>query len=135
MLVASCIPMVLSALVLGAHFLRSGRLLLVALCLAVPFVLFVRRVWALRLVQLFLLLGTAEWVRTLIEMVRVRQAQGEPFAAAGSQGDGDCDGKLVRGIGRKTGFQLKRLIFQRNRGPRAVFYKPANIKLHITLKP
>ncbi len=73
------IPMLFSVLVLAAHFLRTGPTILALLCLIVPLALFVRRMWALRLVQLFLLLGAAEWLRTLIVLVRDRQAQGEPW--------------------------------------------------------
>lgn len=73
------IPMLLSVLVLAAHFLRTGPMIFVILCLIVPMALFVRRIWALRLVQLFLLLGAAEWVRTLIVLVQDRQVQGEPW--------------------------------------------------------
>ena len=79
MLFACLIPMLFSVLVLAAHFLRTGPMILAMLCLIVPLILFVRRMWALRLVQLFLLLGAAEWVRTLIVLVRDRQAQGEPW--------------------------------------------------------
>ena len=79
MLFTCLIPMLFSVLILAAHFLRTGPIILVMLCLAVPLTLFVRRIWALRFVQLFLLLGAAEWVRTLIVLVRDRQAQGEPW--------------------------------------------------------
>jgi len=73
------IPMLFSVMFLAAHFLRTGPMILALLCLIVPLTLFVRRIWALRLVQIFLLLGAAEWVRTLIVLVRDRQAQGEPW--------------------------------------------------------
>lgn len=79
MLFVCLIPMLFSVLVLAAHFLRTGPMILAMLCLIVPLTLFVRRMWALRLVQLFLLLGAAEWLRTLIVLVRDRQAQGEPW--------------------------------------------------------
>jgi hypothetical protein len=73
------IPMLFSALMLAAHFLRTGPMILAMLCLIIPLTLFVHRVWALRLVQLFLLLGAAEWLRTLIVLFQDRQAQGEPW--------------------------------------------------------
>ena len=79
MLFVCLIPMLFSVLVLAAHFLRTGPIILAMLCLIVPLALFIRRMWALRLVQLFLLLGAAEWVRTLIVLVRDRQVQGEPW--------------------------------------------------------
>lgn len=73
------IPLLLSVLMLAAHFLRTGPTILAPLCLIVPLTLFVHRIWALRLVQMFLLLGAAEWLRTLIALVQMRQAQGEPW--------------------------------------------------------
>ncbi|MFZ4437916.1 MAG: hypothetical protein ACOYOS_05765 [Syntrophales bacterium] len=79
MLLICLTPMLFSVLILAAHFLRSGPIILVLLCLIVPLTLFVRRIWAVRVVQLFLLLGAAEWLRTLIVLVRDRQAQGEPW--------------------------------------------------------
>jgi hypothetical protein len=79
MLFACLIPMLFSVLALAAHFLRTGPMILAMLCLFVPLTLFVRRMWALRLVQLVLLLGAAEWLRTLNALVQNRQAQGEPW--------------------------------------------------------
>jgi hypothetical protein len=70
----------LSALVLGAHFLRRGDLGLVAVCLALPGLLFVRRPWAARLVQLALCTGALEWLRTLAGLLPARRAAGEPWA-------------------------------------------------------
>ena len=48
------LPASLSALVLGAHFLRRDDLGLVVACLLLVGLLFVRRPWAARLVQLAL---------------------------------------------------------------------------------
>lgn len=79
MLFVRLIPMLISVLMLAAHFLRSGPTILVLLCLTIPLTLFVRRRWSLRLVQLFLLLGAAEWIRTLVALVLERQALGEPW--------------------------------------------------------
>ena len=42
-------------------------------------ILFVRRPWAARLVQMALLLGTLEWVRTLIGLPRNRLQAGAPL--------------------------------------------------------
>ena len=60
------LPVVLSALVLAAHFFRSRSLPLVAVALALPLLLFVRERWSARVVQAGLLLGAVEWVRTLV---------------------------------------------------------------------
>jgi len=73
------IPVVLSLVILGAHFMRYGNsigaigsLLLIAL-------LIVRRPWVARLMQVVLILGALEWVRTLNELVQVRASYGQPF--------------------------------------------------------
>ena len=74
------LPAGLSALVLGAHFLRRGDMGLVVVCLVLLGLLFVRRLWAARLVQLALLAGALEWLRTLAALLPVRRAAGEPWA-------------------------------------------------------
>lgn len=74
------ILVVLSLVVLGAHFLRSGNEAGVALSLAPIVLLFLRNPWAARVVQLVLVLGAIEWTRTLYELVQLRMAQGMPAA-------------------------------------------------------
>lgn len=72
-------PAGLSALVLGAHFLRRGDLALVAACLALLGLLFVRRSWVARLVQLALAAGALEWLCTLAQLLPARSAAGKPW--------------------------------------------------------
>lgn len=71
-------PVVLSLLVLAAHFLRDGHLALVALVLALIALLPVRRPWVPRVLQLVLVLAAAEWVRTLVQLRSFRIALGQP---------------------------------------------------------
>ena len=78
MLALTLTPAVLSALVLAAHFLRRGQLVACALCLAAASLAFVRKPWAPRLLQAFLLLGVLEWARTLMVLLAERRAEGEP---------------------------------------------------------
>jgi len=73
------VPVVLSLVVLGAHFLRDGNWIGVAVPVALIGLLFVRRPWVARLVQLGLILGALEWLRTLNDLVQVRIALGQPF--------------------------------------------------------
>jgi hypothetical protein len=73
------LPAGLSALVLGAHFLRRGDLGLVAACLVLLGLLFVRRLWAARIVQLVLCAGALKWLRTLAALLPARRAAGEPW--------------------------------------------------------
>ncbi|HSG97108.1 MAG TPA: hypothetical protein VLA11_03885 [Woeseiaceae bacterium] len=72
------IPIVLSLVVLGAHFLRDGFDVGVAVCVVLIGLLFVRRVWAARIIQLALVLGAFEWVLTLYTLAQVRAAHGMP---------------------------------------------------------
>lgn len=73
------LPGVLSVLLLGAHFLRDGSTLLVLLLLALVPLLALRRRWVLRSLQAVLLLGAAEWLRTMIVLMQQRAALGEPY--------------------------------------------------------
>ena len=73
------IPVVLSILVLGAHFLRYGSSTGVFASLVLIGLLFVRRPWVLRLMQVFLVLGALEWVRTMYELAHMRALHGQPY--------------------------------------------------------
>ncbi len=70
---------ILSSIILAAHFLRSGSLLIVIVCLLLPALLLIRRTWAVRLLQAALILAAAEWVRTTVELVQDRQALGQSW--------------------------------------------------------
>ena len=72
------LPVALSLIVLGAHFLRSGNVVMVGMVVVLLGLLCVRRPWAARTVQLALVLGAVEWVRTLARLVAWRVQQGQP---------------------------------------------------------
>jgi len=73
------IPVVLSFLVLGAHFLRDGSSIGVYVVLALIALLFLRRPWVARLVQAVLVLGALEWLRTMYELAQIRAFHGQPY--------------------------------------------------------
>jgi len=73
------LPIILSAFVLGAHFLRNGHGGLLLLCVAMVLSLAVRRTWVITTTRVFLVLGTLEWLRTLVMLAHVRIAYGEPW--------------------------------------------------------
>lgn len=73
------VPIVLSLAVLGAHFLRYGNSVGVFAALVIIGLLFVRRPWVVRLVQIVLVLGTLEWLRTMYELAQMRALQGQPY--------------------------------------------------------
>lgn len=70
---------VLSFVILAAHFLRFGNSIGVYGSLGLIALLFVRRPWVARLMQVVLVLGAFEWLRTLYELAQLRAAQGQPF--------------------------------------------------------
>ena len=74
------VPVVLSLVTLGAHFMRYGNWIAVFASLALIALLAVRQAWVARLMQIVLVLGALEWVRTLYELVQLRTALGQPFA-------------------------------------------------------
>jgi len=71
------LPVILSFLLVAAHFFRAGQMAGVVAALALPCLLLVPRRWAAWAIQAALLLAAAEWVMTLVWMVRERQALGE----------------------------------------------------------
>lgn len=75
------IPIVLSVLVLGAHFMRyaNGSLLPVAVAAVLLGLLFVRQPWVARLMQSVLVVGTVEWIITLVNLASRRADMGEPY--------------------------------------------------------
>lgn len=79
MLALRLLPVALGSLVLGAHVLRAGHAPLAVVIALVPLLLAVRRAWAVRTVQLVLLVGVVEWLRTLSVLVAARRALGTPW--------------------------------------------------------
>ena len=77
------LPVILSFLLAAAHFFRAGQTAGVVAALSLPFLLLVPRRWAAKVLQAALLLASAEWVLTLVWMVRERQALGEPVVRLG----------------------------------------------------
>ena len=78
MILLQLLPVALSLLVLAAHFLRAGNILMLGLVLVLLALLGVRRRWAAQAVQAALVLGAAEWVRTLLGLVASRSQDGQP---------------------------------------------------------
>ena len=77
--VLKLLPVVLSFLLLGAHFYRAGLVPLTVLCVAVLFLLFLRKRSVPRLFQILLVLGAFEWLRTLYVFAAMRIAWDQPW--------------------------------------------------------
>lgn len=75
-------PAFLAGLLLGAHFLRSGTMVLVGACILVAILAFVPRRPLPTIVRWTLVLGVLEWVRTALEIHARRVAAGQPALRA-----------------------------------------------------
>ena len=73
------IPTLLSFLLLGAHFLRGDHMILMLLACVAPSLLLLRRTWATRLLQILLVIGALEWVRTTLQIQAIRIDQGRDW--------------------------------------------------------
>jgi hypothetical protein len=72
-------PVLLSFVVLAAHFSRAGETALAGVVLGLPLLLVLRRRWVVRVLELVLALGALEWVRTMVRLVDLRRAHGLPW--------------------------------------------------------
>lgn len=103
------IPVVLSAILLGAHFLRVDNFGLVAVSLISPSILFLRRKWVLYAVQGLLIIGAVVWIDTTLNLIQVRQIIGESWV------------RLVAILSAVTLFTAGSILVFRNRRIRQYF--------------
>ncbi|MGP1679846.1 MAG: hypothetical protein ACTS8S_19495 [Giesbergeria sp.] len=73
---------VVAALLLGAHFLRAGNFVMLALCLSAPLLFLWRRRWSLIALQLLAYGAAATWIRVAVQLVQVRQQYGQNWTLA-----------------------------------------------------
>ena len=73
------LPVFISFLLMGAHFLRAGQMVIAVALLCLLLLLLIRQYWVPWVIQLTLLLGAAEWVRTLISVAQTRIEFGMPW--------------------------------------------------------
>ena len=73
------IPVILSYGLLTAHFSRTNLFPLVIVSLILPFLLLIRKAWVARGIQIGLLLGAAEWIRSMFGYIEVRKAIGDDW--------------------------------------------------------
>ena len=70
------LPVILSMLVLGAHYLRYANMTEVAVCVLLPFLLLLRRRFVVRVFQIALLIAAFIWTDTVLNLVEMRQQIG-----------------------------------------------------------
>ena len=70
-------------LVLAAHFFRADNQLGLWVSLLAIVLMFVRRPWAARALQVLLVLGSLEWLRSTVTLIQARSELGQPFLRLG----------------------------------------------------
>ncbi|GEM_PF-671490 len=78
MKVLRIVPLILSALLIGAHFLRGGHLFIMLLCVAAPLLLLLRKRAVTIGIQVMLAVAAVEWLRTAMQIAEERAASGAP---------------------------------------------------------
>lgn len=73
-------PAMLSLLLIGAHFLRAGNVLVLLMSLLLITALCIREPLVARTAQVALLLATAEWIHVAYNLVMARLAAGAPWS-------------------------------------------------------
>jgi hypothetical protein len=73
---------VIVAWLIAAHFLRSGSLIPMALCLATPLLFLARRRWSLLVLEGLAYTAAAIWLVTAWQLVAERRLFGEPWMRA-----------------------------------------------------
>lgn len=73
------ILVVLSSLLIGAHFLRHGNVVAVLLCLVAPFLLLLKKRWVLIVLQCFLYGAALLWLLYTRVLVHQRMLEHRPF--------------------------------------------------------
>lgn len=73
------IPLIVASLLLSAHFLRAGNLVLAVICVLFPLLLFIKRRWSWMVVQVFAYVGVAIWGYTTFSIVQQRIYWGIPW--------------------------------------------------------
>jgi hypothetical protein len=77
------ILLILSFLILAAHFSRADNLVLMILCLLVPTLMFIKRRWVLLVIQILLYCGVFVWINTIIQLASERIDLGQPWLRMG----------------------------------------------------
>ncbi|WP_244148809.1 4Fe-4S binding protein [Desulfonatronum thioautotrophicum] len=69
----------LSCFLLAVHYLRSGDLGMVVVCLSLPGLFFLRQAWVRPVLQVAFAAGMVAWLLTMLDLVQFRQVVGLPW--------------------------------------------------------
>lgn len=79
-ILGSLAPVILSFLLLAAHFSRQDQFIIVLACLAMLGLLFIRQVWSVRIIQAVLLVGGIEWILSMLRYIAQRKSIGDDWS-------------------------------------------------------
>ncbi|HFE64461.1 MAG TPA: hypothetical protein ENK14_08625 [Caldithrix sp.] len=79
MIVLRLLPVILSALLLAAHFLRFYGVESAVVVILLLLTLLIRKRWVLRMWQFFLFLGALIWIQTTVTLIQFRIALDLPW--------------------------------------------------------
>jgi len=71
--------LVLAAILIAAHFLRTSSILPMLLCLAAPFLLLIKKRWSLLAVQALTVIAALIWLLTLQGIIQERLIEGRSW--------------------------------------------------------
>jgi hypothetical protein len=76
------IPLILSALLLAAHFLRSFDIIPMLFCILAPFLLLIKKRWVLYILQSLTVVSALVWMYTLYGIIQERTFEGRSWTAS-----------------------------------------------------
>ena len=69
----------ISWILLAAHFSRARLNIIAIICLAVPFLLLIKKIWTLKLLVILTVLGSMVWVHTTWQLIGSRIDSGDDW--------------------------------------------------------
>jgi len=107
------LPVILAFGLLAAHFSRANMPPAVVVSLIIPFMLLIRKPWIARSIQILLLLGALEWIRSMFGYISVRKEIGEDWGRLAIilltvALLTACSGLVFRGKSLKKRYQLEK---------------------------
>ena len=107
------LPVILAFGLLAAHFSRADMLPAVIVSLLTPFLLLIRKAWVARSIQILLVLGALEWIRSMFGYIQVRKEIGEDWGRLAIilvtvALLTACSGLVFRGKALKKRYQLEK---------------------------
>ena len=73
------LPVIISILLLSAHFMRAGQMAVTYVLIFILPLLLIRKSWVPWVLQVTLLLGAVEWLRALVSFTQFRMEYGMPW--------------------------------------------------------